>query len=626
MAERTWTKCAVWAALLGVVTHLALVPLVETDLFFHLKLGQLIVERHAIPFINLFSFTYPAHADPDLCWAFQVLVAGVYGAAGFSGIVVLKTALIVAAAAVVMRVSRVHAGLVPSALAGIIAAVAAEPRMVERPHLVTFVGLGLLQLVLTEHDRIGRRALYVVPVLALIWANFHAGVFLLPLVLLLHAAGSRLDGRPPRDLLLAALASGLTMFATPAGSRLPAYLLWHTGLGSTRIIDEFRVADAWNDPWFFVMAGGVLLSLLGAAKRIGWRRTLPLLVVGVLAWRSVRFVAEWAWLAAPTLAIGFDALGGGIARLLRRPMLWRKVLTATLVVVAVGTVGSARRDLRFGVGQLGLGPDVVPFSAIDFVTREGLRERLYVDLDVGCYLLWEGWPHYQVFQDARLPAYPDAFHRALDQTSLAPAAFDALLRRYGVETALISEVGINMRAGSFDPEEWALVYRTSKAAVFVRRTPAFASVIRRYELPLRLRFAFDRGSWVEAIDRPPARSPLDLCAWRRRLASSLEELAEPDRALDVRRSALTQPSCLLPAEEAEVHYLLGARLQQREQIGEAVREYDQALTLRPDDARVLANRGFALLGRDHDAAYADLTRALALDPRRADVRWQLSRH
>ena len=127
MAERTWTKCAVWAALLGVVTHLALVPLVETDLFFHLKLGQLIVERHAIPFINLFSFTYPAHADPDLCWAFQVLVAGVYGAAGFSGIVVLKTALIVAAAAVGVGAARIVAQeAIGDATRGLTVACAAE--------------------------------------------------------------------------------------------------------------------------------------------------------------------------------------------------------------------------------------------------------------------------------------------------------------------------------------------------------------------------------------------------------------------------------------------------------------------------------------------------------------------
>src|SRR5207249_875483 len=97
---------------------------------------------------------------------------------------------------------------------------------------------------------------------------------------------------------------------------------------------------------------------------------------------------------------------------------------------------------------------------------------------------------YRVFQDARLPAYPDEFHRALDETPLAPAAFDGLLRRYGVDAALLSDPDINMRAGSFDPDEWALVYRAPDALVFARRTPEHAAVIARHEIPLRVQFRF----------------------------------------------------------------------------------------------------------------------------------------
>ena len=616
-------RVVVWVVMLGGVAHLALVPLAETDLFFHLKLGQLIVERGAIPFVNLFSFTYPAYPDPDLSWGFQVLVATVFRIGGFGGIVILKTACIVTAAGLMAwSARRAGAGVLPTALAILVAAITAEPRMVERPHLVTFVGLGVLSWLLVEHER-GRRTLGWVPLVTLVWANFHAGVFLAPLVLVLYSIGARLDRRPTRAAWLAALGAGLTMFVTPAGMRLPAYLLWHTGLGATRIIDEFRVADAWNDPWFFVMIGGCLLSLLGAARTIGWRRVLPLLVVGILAWRSVRFVAEWALLAAPTLALGLEVLGRGAGRLVRRPQAWRRGLSVGLVVVVVVVVVGARRRQAWGVGPLGLAADIVPFRAIEFVTREGLRERLYEDLDVGCYLLWEGWPRYQVFQDARLPAYPDSFHRALDQTPLAPAAFDALLRRHGVDTALISDVGVNMRAGSFDPEEWALVYRDRQAVVFVRRLPAFAAVIERYELPLRLRFAFDRGSWVEAILRPPARSSLSSCDWRRRLGQTLDELGEPDHALRVRELALESPGCLRSDEEAEVRYRVGARLQLAGRAAEAQTHYDRALSLRPADARVLANRGFLRWSTDRKSARADLERALALDPQRRDVRRQL---
>jgi hypothetical protein len=180
---------------------------------------------------------------------------------------------------------------------------------------------------------------------------------------------------------------------------------------------------------------------------------------------------------------------------------------------------------------------VVPFEAIDFVTRNGLRDRLFAEIDVGCYLLWEGWPRYRVFQDARLPAYPDSFHRALDATALEPAAFDALLARFGVDAALINYPGINVHSGSFDPEEWALVYRDDDALVFARRVPRFARVIADREIPLRVRFSLAEGSHVEPIRAPPARSPLDPCEWSRRLAAALDGESLADAAMRARADA-----------------------------------------------------------------------------------------
>jgi hypothetical protein len=525
---------ALFAATLGFVAHRALAPMGETDLFFHLKLGELILERHAIPFRNLFSFTHPDAPDLDLSWAFQVTVALLHRAGGFAAIVLMKVALVVAAAALVHRACRRSgAGPAASAAAVALAIATSGQRLVERPHLVTFVGLGALALALAELDAGRRRVLALVPPLVVVWANFHAGVFLAPLTLALWGAGARLDGqRPGRAFWLVTALSAAATFATPAGTMLPNYLLWHTGLGATRIIEEFRHADLYDDPWLFTQGA---LALVSAVAIRQWRRILPVVIVFALACRSVRFAAEWGLLAAPLCALGLTALGRvlrvsadglspaalvaggaepsqGSALIHMRQFAAPAVAAALVVLVAVEHQPVA----------LGLDPDVVPFAAIDFVTRSGLRDRLYEDLDVGCYLLWEGWPRWRVFQDARLPAYPDAFHRALDETPLAPAAFDALLRRYGVDAALLSDPDTNMRAGSFDPEEWALVYKADDALVLARRTEAHAALIAAREIPLRPRFAFASGTRFEPVPTPPARSPVRRCEWDRRLARALD--------------------------------------------------------------------------------------------------------
>jgi hypothetical protein len=523
------------AALVLFAAHRALMPMRETDLFFHLKIGQLILERHAIPFRNLFSFTYPDAPDPDLAWGFQVLVAIAYRLGGFGAIVVVKAMFFAGACALAWAVARrAGASALASALAVALAVCAADQRLVERPHLVTFAAIGALGLLLE------RRAWRWIPPLIWIWANFHAGVFLGLVMLLLGGAGAILDGeKPPRQYWLITALSLVAVFLTPAGLRLPRYLLWHTGLGATRIIEEFRRADLWDDPWFFAQ-GTLALASAVAVKR--WRRILPVVAVALLAWRSVRFVAEWALLAAPLCALGLDAMLRGLDWHPRR--LAEGVLALALVVV----VSVERRD---GTFEIGLGADVVPFDAIDFVTREGLRDRLYSGLDVGCYLLWEGWPRYRVFQDARLPAYPDEFHRALDQTPLDPASFDALLHKYGVDAALITDPDVDMRAASFDPDEWALVWRTPSALVYARRTPERRALIARTEVPLRARFAFDGGTRWEPMRAPPARSPVAACEWSRRLVAQLADDERPDRALEAELRAL-EAGCLDEREEARL--------------------------------------------------------------------------
>ncbi|MCA1664215.1 MAG: hypothetical protein LC659_08100, partial [Myxococcales bacterium] len=241
-----------------------------------------------------------------------------------------------------------------------------------------------------------------------------------------------------------------------------------------------------------------------------------------------------------------------------------------------------------------LAADVVPFDAIDFVTATGLRRRMFHDLDVGCYLAWQGWPQWQVFEDARLPAYPDELHRAIDSTPNDPAAFDALLRRYDVDAALLAEPGTNRRSGSFDPDEWALVWRARNALVFARRTPQHAALIAAREIPLRVTFRWDDGMHTHPLTAPPPRSPVSRCEWDRRLAAVLEGDGDVERALDVRGDALDH-GCLAPRDEADARFYVGARLQRAGELARAVAEYDRVLLLRPDDARARLNRAWALV-------------------------------
>ena len=93
------------AALLIFVAGRCLVPMDETDLFFNLRLGELVLSQHHVPRTNLLSFTYPDFRDVNLAWIFQIVLALAHRAGGIPGTVVLKTAFVLTTFALLFRVA-----------------------------------------------------------------------------------------------------------------------------------------------------------------------------------------------------------------------------------------------------------------------------------------------------------------------------------------------------------------------------------------------------------------------------------------------------------------------------------------------------------------------------------------
>ena len=191
-----------WTWLLGFglaifVAGRCLVPMDETDLFYNLRLGEIIIQTRDVPRTNLLSFTYPDMRDPNLAWVFQILLALVHRAGGIPATVLLKTAFVVGTFALLFVVAiRRGAAPVIAAAALALAAWAAEPRFVERPHLVTFLGLGILLLALERAEAGKPRLLWAMVPLGIVWANGNSCFFLAPGLLLLYAAGAVWDCAP----------------------------------------------------------------------------------------------------------------------------------------------------------------------------------------------------------------------------------------------------------------------------------------------------------------------------------------------------------------------------------------------------------------------------------------------
>ena len=404
-----------------------LVPVDETDLFFNLRLGEIVLHDHVVPRTNLLSFTYPDYRDVNLAWLFQIVLALAHRAGGIPGTLLLKTAFVLGTIAVLFRVA-LRRGATPAAALPALAlsAWAAEPRFVERPHLVTFLGLALTMLALERSESGRPRALYALVPCGLVWANANSCFFLAPLVLALYALGARLDGRPAdaRRAALCAAALVPLIFATPSGVNALGYIANHWRMPWLRPLEEY-VPARWPDnaPAAFVAAGVVVAAILPGRR---WRHLLPVALLGLAGARRNRFLAEFALLSAPIVACALtDVVARATARMtavLRQER--GRIATVGVVALFAGAaivprVNAVRRGER--AFDIGLDPTLVPAAAIAFVNDNGLRDRMYNDMEVGSYLTWEGWPRHPVFQDPRINGYPPAFHALLRrQIGLAP--------------------------------------------------------------------------------------------------------------------------------------------------------------------------------------------------------------
>jgi hypothetical protein len=634
--DRAHARCqalaalAALAALLLFVAGRCLVPMDETDLFFNLRLGDLILLRHTIPRTNLLSFTYPDARDLNLAWLFQIVLALAYRAGGIAGTVLLKTTFVLATWALLFRVS-VRRGAHPAAAAAALAlaAWAAEPRFVERPHLCTFLGLAYLLLALERAEGGRPRALAALVPLALVWANANSCFFLAPAALALYAAGAEIDRRR-RDARRAALIALLLVpfiFATPSGTGALTYIANHWRMPWLRPLQEYRAAS-WplDGPFFFVAAGALLAAALPGRR---WRWLLPALALGLLGARRIRFVAEFAILGGPIVAVALTELAQRAAARVRPPaaLYLTVAVTAALAgLTLMPRLSAARHGERFvdrfverfvdRFVDLGLEPDLIPAAAIRFVDDNGLAGRMYNDLEVGSYLTWHWGDRHQVFQDPRINSYPPAFHATLRRDDLSPGEWQTFLDRFGVATALVSYPDLNPRAALFDPARWALVYRDADALIFVARQPGFAALIARDEIPMTFTFARGSGVTARSLTVRPAGSTILDCAWEKRSGDVLLELGDEAGARDAYAAAARAPTCLDAAARPAAAIARGDLALKNGDAATAVEAYAGIA-----EPRVRANRGLALLalGRAPEAAL-DLAAALDAEPAQPEAR------
>jgi hypothetical protein len=456
----------------------------DTDTWWHIRSGECTLSNgmiHADPF----SFTKAGQPWVNHSWGAQILLYGVWQAAGNLGLAVYTAALATGGMWFVYKMSPGSVYL--RAFVLVIGAAAAAVFWSPRPQMLSFLLSAAVLYLLHLYKRRGIDRLWLLPVMVGLWGNLHAGFSIAFIFLGGFTAGEALNNlfrptaehiipwRGVRKLALVTAVSAAALVVNPYGLHMLAVPFQTISIGALQ-----NFIQEWNSPnfhdrstWPFIF---LLLGLLGAAggsrKRLDWTDFLLASGTAFMGLLAGRNIAVFAVAATPVLADHLDALlseRGWVIQPARRVTPRMGVLNAALVALIV--LGAAAKVL------LVLDADTVreaqetylPVKVVEYLRDEDPTGPMFNSYNWGGYLMFM-LPDEPVFVDGRTDLYGDEF---LTNTYLRTATggdgWRETLDRYGVRLVVV-EAGSGLARQLRVEPGWSLDYEDAMAAVFTRET------------------------------------------------------------------------------------------------------------------------------------------------------------
>jgi hypothetical protein len=326
------------------------------DMLFNARYGLDFLATGTLPRTDTYSWSFHGHEWIPSSWAWNILLALAYRAAGVIGFWLVGVAISVAMAIVTarlcaaMRIPPVPAAAVYAPIG--LLALAVVPRAQTVSALFVVALPALTAATLLSCGRARWRAVAVLCLVQIVWMNVHSLALIGP-VLVLACGGALLVGR---RMLTARNGAFVLMLAALLGACCAATPY---GLTAIRHASDVRATSAglvreWAPVGFGSVAqeislGAVILAVplaVSAWRRGRYSRAAAMLLLAAATATAIRFGPMLALLAAPEMA-------WAVSKLRVRERMFRVTAVSTALVLA-GIAVLGARDLR------SVGPTVSP--------------------------------------------------------------------------------------------------------------------------------------------------------------------------------------------------------------------------------------------------------------------------
>ena len=455
----------------------------DSDLGFHLRCGQWILEHRAFPSVDTYTTTTQGQPFLDIHWFYQVCLYSLFHLGGYPWVCLFHVLLTLGA--FFFTYQRLQTIKIPPGLCApllLAAGLACEIRFRARPEIPSLFFLCLVLWILEERAGRKRDLLFLLPFIQILWVNFE-GLFILGWAAMGIYNLSYLIHYRRWDLKLLRYSLGAV-----GVSLLNPYFVQGTlfPLSNLQTLSNPLMRSSIKElhsPWFSsphllsaptlylliykLFFFSLLILLLATFRKRKWHEILLTAVFGGLSITAVRNIPLLMLPCLPVMAACLTDLDwswafkfhGGIKFKTLAPWIFLAVIFALDLRVLTGAFYLAeRRTERSG---LGLDERALPIRACDFLVQNRLEGKILNQLDDG------GWLEFkvpqQVFTDCRLTFFTPYM------SSMDPGGLEKLMEQYRPDILFFNchndSWVFQLRALT----DWRPVYLDEVSVIYLRR-------------------------------------------------------------------------------------------------------------------------------------------------------------
>jgi hypothetical protein len=448
----------------------------DPDMWWHLKMGEIIWTTHNIPTTDIFSYTTGHHPYTAHEWLSQVFIYGAYKFGGYAGLMfwlcLFTSALLVAGYGLCWLYSEnAKVAFVGTVIIFLFATIG----LAVRPQMIGYFLL-VVELLLIQLGRIRNpRWLLGLPPLFAIWVNCHGSFFLGLLVAGTYFFSSffdfqkgllvshRSDSRTRLMFALTIAMSIAALFINPIGIKqilYPLDAILHLPINLNQV-DEWRPLQLTDGRGltFLAVLGCIFLFLILRQSKLFLHELLLISLVIWLAASHRRMLFPFGILAAPILSRFLSGSWDRYNAMQDRP--WPNALLMSASLLIAFRAFPNGQDLARQVEQQS------PVKAVEFMKASHLSGRMLNEYVFGGYLIWAA-PQFPVFVDGR----GDVFEQTgvlgeFEQWATLQTEPRILLDKYQIDFCLLSRSSPMLFVLRLLPD-WKATYSDNNSIIFMR--------------------------------------------------------------------------------------------------------------------------------------------------------------